>query len=499
MQVLYQMNCVRKHILKSKTYYLQVLEDSMILSEHKNMVNPKYIIQFNLETRVMWKVSEQDELSSFGIYYVNRIKWFDSDHNQLNLLKIHLSPKVFLEISPFFMILVPQSDLEHLQKFVWLKQRRVFLNLQPNAFLKSISCKKSHLIAWYQFSYSLLEQIIKIDHPHFVKLHEIYQGENSYYLVTDYLAGDTLYNYIKTFPDDQIPPHQIREAIKIILTALKYLEINNIIHRDIKLENILLQKQNDITSLKIIDFGLAIYALPEQKVSICGTPGYIAPEILKNSNVDDYFTPKCDIFSAGVIFYKLLTKKTLFRAQNTMEIMEQNKLCQVNYQDIQYKLQKEAVSLLKSMLDPNPKTRFSAAQCLEHPYFSCKLENINILQEILDKATGFSGLSQIKEYKDTHSIGQECQAAQIKKCNPTSYRVRAEQRKRTKSPRKYAEFQFYCPSFCQMNSFESLSSKGSSSYSNKVSRIENLINDRLDSVIEDDEKFQKNVKQVFQT
>ncbi|CAD8194952.1 unnamed protein product [Paramecium octaurelia] len=484
------MNCVRKHILKSKTYYLQVLEDSMILSEHKTMVNPKYIIQFNLETRVMWKISEQDELSSFGIYYVNRIKWFDSDHNQLNLLKIHLSPKVFFgNISIFYdsgSIIGSGASSKSILEYAAKCISKKYL----------LQKKSSDRMNRLQQEIQILQ---KIDHPHFVKLHEIYQGENSYYLVTDYLAGDTLYNYIKTFPDDQIPSHQIREAIKIILTALKYLEINNIIHRDIKLENILLQKQNDITSLKIIDFGLAIYALPEQKVSICGTPGYIAPEILKNSNADDYFTPKCDIFSAGVIFYKLLTKKTLFRAQNTMEIMEQNKLCQVNYQDIQYKLQKEAVSLLKSMLDPNPKTRFSAAQCLEHPYFSCKLENINILQEILDKATGFSGLSQIKEYKDTHSIGQECQAAQIKKCNPTSYRVRAEQRKRTKSPRKYAEFQFYCPSFCQMNSFESLSSKGSSSYSNKVSRIENLINDKLDSVIEDDEKFQQNVKQVFQT
>ncbi|CAD8066591.1 unnamed protein product [Paramecium primaurelia] len=491
------MNCVRKHILKSKTYYLQVLEDQMILSEHKNMLNPKYIIQYNFETRVMWKVSEQDELCSFGIYYVNRIKWFDSDHNSLNLLKIHLSPKVFFgNISIFYdsgSIIGSGAS----SKVCLVKVKKSILEYAAKCISKKylLQKKSSDRMNRLQQEIQILQ---KIDHPHFVKLHEIYQGENSYYLVTDYLQGDTLYNYIKTFPDDQIPSHQIREAIKIILTALKYLEINNIIHRDIKLENILLQQQNDITSLKIIDFGLAIYAQPQQKVSICGTPGYIAPEILKNSNNDEYFTNKCDIFSAGVIFYKLLTKKTLFRAQNTMEIMEQNKLCQVNYQDIEYKLQKEAISLLKSMLDPNPKTRYSATQCLEHSYFSCKLENINILQEILDKATGFSGLSQIKEYKDTHSIGQECQAAQIKKCNPTSYRIRTEQRKRTKSPRKYAEFQFYCPSFCQMNSFESLSSKGSQSYSNKVSRIENIINDKLDSVIEEDEKFQQNVKQVCQ-
>ncbi|CAD8096059.1 unnamed protein product [Paramecium sonneborni] len=489
------MNCVRKHILKSKTYFLQVFEDSMILSEHKNMMNPKYTIQFNFETRVMWKLSEQEELSSFGIYYQNRIKWFDSDHNSLNLLKIHLSPKVFFgNISIFYdsgSIIGSGAS----SKVCLVKVKKSILEYAAKCISKKyiLQKKSSDRLNRLQQEIQILQ---KIDHPHFVKLHEIYQGENSYYLVTDYLQGDTLYNYIKSFPDDQIPSQQIREAIKIILAALKYLESQDIIHRDIKLENILLSKTNDITSLKIIDFGLAIYAKPQQKLSICGTPGYIAPEILKHSNNDEYFTHKSDIFSAGVIFYKLLTKKTLFRAQNTHEIMEQNKLCQINFQDIEYKLQKEALSLLKSMLDPNPQTRFSAIQCLEHSYFTCKLENINILQEILDKATGFSGLSQIKEQKDTHSIGQECQAAIIKRCNPTSYRIRTEQRKRTKSPRKYAEFQLYCPSFCQMNSFESLSSKRSSSYSNKVSRIENLINDKLDSVIEEDDKIQSNFKQV---
>ncbi|CAD8191843.1 unnamed protein product [Paramecium pentaurelia] len=480
------MSCIRKHILKSKTYYLEVHDNQMILSEHKNMSNAKYVVQYIWETRVMWKISENEELCAFGIYYNNRIKWFDSDHNSLNLLKIYLSARVFFgNISIFYdsnQILGQGAS----SKVCLVKCKKSISHYAAKCISKKylLSNKSDDRINRLRLEIQILQ---RIDHPSFVKLYEIYQGENSYYIVTDYLEGHTLYNYIKNYPEDQLPSYQIREAIKIILTALNYLDSINIIHRDIKLENILLQKPNDITSLKIIDFGLAIYQQPLQKLCVCGTPGYIAPEILKSNNDTDYFTQKCDIFSAGVIFYKLLTKKTLFRAENTLEIMEKNKQCQINFQEFEFKLQKETLSLLKAMLNPNPKTRYSAQQCLDHPYFNCKLENINILQEILDKATGFSGITQINYQKDTLSIGQECQAAQIKRCNPTSYKIRIEQRKQTKSPRKYADFQFYYPSFCQFNSFESLSSKGSSY---NMSNIDNLINDKLDSVIEEEEKQQ---------
>ncbi|CAD8128322.1 unnamed protein product [Paramecium sonneborni] len=483
------MSCVRKHILKSKTYYLEVHDDQMILSEHKNMQNAKYVVQYIWETRVMWKSNENEELCSFGIYYNNRIKWFDSDHNSLNLLKVHLSGRVFFgNISIFYDS--NQIIGQGASSKVCLVKCKKSISLYAAKCISKrylLQKKSNDRINRLQQEIQILQ---RIEHPSFVKLYEIYQGENSYYIVTDYLEGNTLYNYIKSYPDDQLPQYQIREAIKIIITALNHLDSMNIIHRDIKLENILLQKPNDITSLKIIDFGLAIYKQQLQKLSVCGTPGYIAPEILKNTNNEEYFSEKCDIFSAGVIFYKLLTKKTLFRAENTTEIMEQNKQCQINFKEFEFKLQKEALSLLKGMLDANPQSRYSAQQCLDHPYFSCKLENINILQEILDKATGFSGITQIIDQKDTHSIGQECQAAQIKRCNPTSYKIRMEQRKRTRSPRKYADFQLYNPSFCQMNSYESLSSKVSS---RNISQIENLINDKLDSVIEEEEKQQINI------
>ena len=91
---------------------------------------------------------------------------------------------------------------------------------------------------------------------------------------------------------------------------MAYLDNIGIIHRDIKLENILFAIQDDINTIKIIDLGLAIYKDQKVKFSICGTPGYIAPEVLRHeekstAELEQVYTHKCDMFSVGVIFYKL--------------------------------------------------------------------------------------------------------------------------------------------------------------------------------------------------
>lgn len=95
-------------------------------------------------------------------------------------------------------------------------------------------------------------------------------------------------------------------------------------HRDIKPDNLIFMRKGDIHSLKIVDFGLAInyksmpYLYPKYIKQIyhrCGTPGYIAPEILKlSSKYSGQYTPVCDMFSTGVIFYLLLTGEKPFRS-----------------------------------------------------------------------------------------------------------------------------------------------------------------------------------------
>ncbi|EGR30567.1 hypothetical protein IMG5_129000 [Ichthyophthirius multifiliis] len=126
--------------------------------------------------------------------------------------------------------------------------------------------------------------------------------------------------------------NQLQFAVKIIskdqlLQQVKGFDIHsiNIIHRDLKPENILLYDQNDQTNIKIADFGLATYDNSVQQSMLykkCGTPGFIAPEILQDN---------IDIFSAGVIFYILLTGEQPFKAANNKQLVEKNKACQIDF------------------------------------------------------------------------------------------------------------------------------------------------------------------------
>ena len=100
-------------------------------------------------------------------------------------------------------------------------------------------------------------------------------------------------------------------------------------HRDIKPENLLLaSKDLDLSSLKISDFGLARFVKAEQFAQTqCGTPGYVAPEILE----DIGYNESSDIFSAGVILYVLLTGRPVFRGFNLNEILLKNKRCDIEF------------------------------------------------------------------------------------------------------------------------------------------------------------------------
>ena len=101
-----------------------------------------------------------------------------------------------------------------------------------------------------------------------------------------------------------------------MLLALHFFHTKRIIHRDIKLENILInQIEEESFDIRVADFGLAVFATDnDSNLSRCGTPGYVAPEILRNLPYDN----KVDIFSLGCVFYNLLTGKYLFKQGSSL-------------------------------------------------------------------------------------------------------------------------------------------------------------------------------------
>ena len=138
----------------------------------------------------------------------------------------------------------------------------------------------------------------RLDHPHIVKLYEVYEMQGQVCLVMDLVPGEKLFNFITK--NKWISEDTVAFMMKQILITLNYLESQDVIHRDLKPENILYTLDDrGRLNLKIIDFGLATYHRKKDIIKKCGTAGYVAPEILNN----EPYNHKADLFSAGVIMY----------------------------------------------------------------------------------------------------------------------------------------------------------------------------------------------------
>lgn len=148
----------------------------------------------------------------------------------------------------------------------------------------------------------------KLDHKNILKIFEVYESKSSIYLVLEILKGGEL---LKTIRDNHARFNDIERAkiMSNFLEALSHIHEKGIMHRDLKPENILLKDQNSLNNLVIVDFGFSTIAYKDSKHVLfkrCGTPGFVAPEILEFKESDpNFYDEKCDVFSAGVIFYLL--------------------------------------------------------------------------------------------------------------------------------------------------------------------------------------------------
>ena len=138
----------------------------------------------------------------------------------------------------------------------------------------------------------------RLDHKNIIQLHQVFETENSLYLVLELIEGQTLENILKKAKETKY-----KDIMKKILEALAYLGSQNIIHRDLKPDNILVDRNENI---KIVDFGLATTMDGKDYIfQKCGTPGYIAPEVFKydKNKPETAYNQKCDIFGAGCILF----------------------------------------------------------------------------------------------------------------------------------------------------------------------------------------------------
>ncbi|KAL4476056.1 hypothetical protein ABPG74_009789 [Tetrahymena malaccensis] len=207
----------------------------------------------------------------------------------------------------------------------------------------------------------------RLDHKNILKGIEYFETDNAYKIVLEYYSGKTLEYRLQ-----QIKSIKLADACFImqqILQGLQYIHSLNIMHRDLKPENILLKDPNSF-EIVIADIGFAQDLYQDFVLPKCGSPGYIAPEVLNSRDGKDCGV-KTDMFSCGLLFYRLVVGKPLFNGKTLEQTLIENKKFKIDLsssQIAQYPIQIQKI--IMGMLQINPVKRISAEQALLSGFYN---------------------------------------------------------------------------------------------------------------------------------
>ena len=205
-----------------------------------------------------------------------------------------------------------------------------------------------------------------LNNPNIMKLYKVIHTQHYLYLVMEYIDGISLLDVIQNDPKRRITESRCKKLFYQIVKAIAYCQSKNICHRDIKLENILVQK-NDI--IKIIDFGFAIKCDKNQSQRLlCGTLCYMPPEIVNREEYNPFYS---DIWSLGVLLYAMLFGIFPFRGNNDeiiMDLINENNLIFPENEGII--VSEDVKNLLKRIFVTDPCKRLKPDEILEHRWFS---------------------------------------------------------------------------------------------------------------------------------
>lgn len=202
--------------------------------------------------------------------------------------------------------------------------------------------------------------------PHVVNLHEVYETTNEIILVLEYAAGGEIFNLCLPDLEENIDETDIIRLMRQILEGVYHLHRNNIVHLDLKPQNILLSSTCPLGDIKIVDFGMSrkIGSCSEIR-EIVGTPEYQAPEVLNY----DPITTATDIWSVGVISYMLLTHESPFVGADKQETYLNISQVNVDYSDETFaSVSSLARDFIQKLLVKNPEERPTAEVCLSHSW-----------------------------------------------------------------------------------------------------------------------------------
>jgi len=203
----------------------------------------------------------------------------------------------------------------------------------------------------------------KVRHPNVVCLKDLFETKENLYLVMELVTGGELFD--KIVEKGSYTEKDASTIVKKILSAIDYLHSTGIVHRDLKPENLLL-KGNDDTDVMLSDFGLSkIVGKDALMETACGTPYYVAPEVLAATGYDR----EVDLWSVGVITYLLLCGFPPFYGDSLPEVFEQIMKADFDFPEPYWNdISKEAKDFIQKLLVVDAKVRLTAQQAMQHTW-----------------------------------------------------------------------------------------------------------------------------------
>lgn len=222
-----------------------------------------------------------------------------------------------------------------------------------------------------------------LKHPCVICIEDVMESDDALYIILELAEGGELYDRVIEY--GKFSEHLAKLYFYQLLSSVKYLHDEGITHRDLKPENVLLVNDDEETLLKVTDFGLSKFVGENSLMkTLCGTPSYLAPEVLKTAGTGGY-TKEIDCWSLGVILYIMLGGYPPFSDEIT-EYSLFDQICQGRYSfpEIYWNcVSKDAIDMIKQLLTIDPQKRITSSAALEHAWMQD--------EEVISKVTKLMG------------------------------------------------------------------------------------------------------------
>ena len=199
-----------------------------------------------------------------------------------------------------------------------------------------------------------------LNHPNIIKIYEIIENEDNFYISMEYVSGGELFNYI--VKNKRLNEDETSFFYSQIIHIIKEIHKHKICHRDLKPENLLLTQNKTI---KLIDFGLS-NEYEDYLITPCGSPCYASPEVIKGKK---YSGLGIDLWASGIILFSMLCGYLPFDDKNNDELFKKILKCKIEFPKKNI-ISENAKDLIRKILEPEPSKRIKLEEILNHPFLS---------------------------------------------------------------------------------------------------------------------------------